>query len=72
MSKFVCNCDVCKYANLVDHHLDAIKDHKDAVKFFEGMYNRLCGAEMDNDVNRAMLNGDWPGGKLVYVRRCEK
>ena len=72
MGGFKCTCNVCKYAHEVDRHLSIIKDMgcASSVEFFEGMYNRLCGAQMDNDVNRAMLNGDWPSGKLVYVPKC--
>jgi len=66
-----CKCSVCKYMNLVDYHLDIIKDHESSVDFFTDMYSRLCGAEMDNDVTRAMLKGDWPNGKLIYVPKCE-
>jgi len=61
-----CTCSVCLYANEVDINLGKISDN-DSVKFFKDMYLRLCGAEMDNAVNRAMLRDEWPSGRLIYV-----
>ncbi len=64
-----CNCKVCQYANEVDVNLQMVGDlvDKKTAKFFEDMYWRLCGAETDNAVNRAMVRNQWPSGRFVYI-----
>ena len=68
-----CTCRVCTYGRKVQDHLASVKAHSPAsYDFFTDMHVRLCNAQMERDAYRAMLAGDWPAGRLVFIPTCEK
>ncbi len=59
--------------NVVRAESDGVEE---AIKFFEKIYNDLNNVELDNDVNKAIIEGSWPTAdeniKWARIRRKEK
>lgn len=82
----VCMCEICTYSREVRQHLADLDEASRT--FFEGMYERLCLAEMDRDFNQMkreeaekkaadaswVTNPDRSGGQFTdeEVRRHEQ
>ncbi len=92
MSEFKCECRICERHVEYDLHLTNLQEVipylqepkqnpwpvgvEEAIKFFEKIYNDLNNVEMDNDVNRAIIDGSWHTAdeqiKWARIRRKEK
>ena len=69
LKNIVCNCKICHRHREFIRHLVSI-GNDDAVVFFEGIYEDLTHAEMDRDVNQAIINGSWPSAdeRIEFAR----
>lgn len=63
ISPTACACDGCKRAVTVQLMLSKLPE--DQREFWDGIYTDLLHAEMDRDVNMAILEGSWPDADLV-------
>jgi len=64
-----CNCKLCQRHVEFEKHIKTM--NPEAQDFFTRIYEDLDGAETDINVHQAMLAGDWPGGRLVFIPNCE-
>lgn len=79
MSEFKCECRICerheKYSRQMTNLQKKIQDPEieEAIEFFENIYNDLNNVELDNDVNKAIIEGSWPTAdeniKWARIRR---
>lgn len=89
MNEFICECRICKRHEEYSHHLTNLQEVipylqepkqnawpvgvEEAIKFFEQIYNDLNNVELDNDVNKAIIEGSWPSAdeqiKWARIRR---
>lgn len=68
MSK--CNCKVCNRNKDFYEKLGLLPEPQRA--YWEGLYDDLFNAEMDNNYHEAILKGQWPSGKEVLLYALEK
>lgn len=63
-----CDCRLCRYGREVQAHLNALPEKQ--AEFFEDMYMQLMTAELDRDVNQAVINGTWPSAdeQIAWAR----
>lgn len=67
-----CECDLCKRDHEAVRQLGMLTPEQR--EYWESMYLDLEHAEMDRDVNAAIIDGSWPdAAKLIrYARRKRK
>lgn len=77
-----CNCRICQRHDEYERHMDNLTRIKndlilqevggveEAIEFFQQVYNDLNNIEMDNDVNRSIIEGSWPTAdeNIKYAR----
>lgn len=65
-----CECDVCKRAIEFRRRLELIPDAER--EYWSGIFMDLEGAELDRDVNRAVIDGSWPDAdKIIEGARAK-
>lgn len=64
-----CECRICQQHKELVKHLASVGDAglNEAVVFFERIYEDLTHAELDRDVNQAIINGSWPSSEEILA-----
>ena len=66
-----CQCEICQLLAKVDEamHSEDIEFIKRTLQdFVERWYN----ADMERDINQAIINGEWPGSKEILTEGLKK
>ena len=75
-----CNCRICQRHDEYERQMDNLTEVvsflqeaggvEEAIEFFTQVYNDLNNIEMDNDVNRSIIEGSWPTAdeNIKYAR----
>jgi hypothetical protein len=59
-----CNCETCQ--ELSEFYANLQKIPEELRSYFEAIYISLAGQRLDNEVNNAILNGEWPGSEEIW------
>ncbi len=65
LKEFKCECRICERHEEYSLHLTNLQkkiqepEIEEAIVFFERIYNDLNNIELNNDVNRAIIDGSW-------------
>ena len=62
MKEFKCECRLCLQRIEFVKHLNILKETglTDSIQFFEKIYDELMNVGLDNNVNKAVIDGSWP------------
>ena len=65
-----CNCEICQYTDEFYTNLKDIPlEHQ---KFFEDLFMRYQSECLDNDVNKAIIEGSWPDSDKIIIENHKK
>ncbi len=77
-----CECKICLRHEEFERQLNNLKEVvpflfepggvEEAIEFFEKIYEDLNYSEMDNDVNNAILSGEWPTARQYAEQIIER
>jgi len=64
-----CNCELCQRDQTFTERLARVPEAERG--YWEGIYTSLLHAEMDRDVNAAVIDGSWPDAD-DWIKRARK
>lgn len=72
----MCDCPVCVRAKKIAEQIALCKQAglDDAAKLLDELHMDVTGAEMDRDVNRAIIDGSWPTAdeQILAIRQTSE
>ena len=70
-----CNCRICEQSREFYKHMDILKAARLGAfaEFFEDIYSELAHVQMDNAVNKAIIDGSWPDAdQIIETARAKR
>ena len=74
MVGMTCLCAICRY----DRQVTFVRNYgsmREKQALIDELYDRMCHAEFDNDVWKAIRSGQWPSARQIaedIIRRTER